>query len=301
MVGISKTGLDNINRSPAHYHALHLDPRRPPPKKRAGQLEGTLAHCAILEPHLFGQRYVVVPSNAPRRPTAAQWAAAKSNSDSVQAKNWWRDFDTLNQGKTIITGKQYDVAMRQADSVRQLHDVDDALKRGQAEVSAMWIDPETGAVCRCRPDWVARYGPRKVVLLDVKTYADASAWEFRKQIARKRYHVQDAFYSDGYQAASGDEVMGFVFVAVESEYPYAASALMLDDRSRAQGRVDYRRNLDTYAECKRTGIWPSYGQEVQLIDLPSWAMDKPAQEVEVDVEDVFDDETFDQQRDTGQD
>ena len=62
------------------------------------------------------------------------------------------------------------------------------------------------------------------------------------------------------------------YEAVESEYPYAASALMLDDRSRAQGKTDYRRNLDTYAECLLRGTWPSYSQEVQLIDLPAWAM-----------------------------
>jgi len=272
MVGISKTGLDNINRSPAHYYALHRDPLRPTPKDRAGQLEGTLAHCAILEPHVFGQRYVVIPSNAPRRPTEAQWNAAKPSPDSVNAMAWWRDFNSLNQGKTVITGHQYEVAMRQADSVHRLHDIHDALTRGMPEVSAMWVDPQTGVLCRCRPDWVARYGPRAVVLLDVKTYADASAHEFRRQVARKRYHVQDAFYSDGYQAASGDAVMGFVFVAVESEYPYAASALMLDDRSRAQGKTDYRRNLDTYAECLLRGTWPSYSQEVQLIDLPAWAM-----------------------------
>ena len=135
----------------------------------------------------------------------------------------------------------------------------------------MWIDALTGEPCRCRPDCVADYGARRVVLLDVKTCGDASANEFRRQVARKRYHVQAAYYSDGYAFAAGVEVMGFVFVAVESEWPYAASALMLDPRSLEQGRAEYRRNLDTYAACRRKGEWPGYGDAVQLIELPGWA------------------------------
>lgn len=271
MPGISKTGLDAIDRSPAHFFGQHIDPTRPPAKDRAGQLEGTLAHCAVLEPHEFGKRYVVVPSDAPRRPTEAQWNAKKPSEDSVASMAWWREFNSRNANREIITAAHYDTAMRQADSIRRLPEIAEALERGQPEVTALWVDPATDEPCRCRPDWVSDYGPRRVILLDVKTYSHASADDFRRQVARKRYHVQDAFYSDGYAAAAGVDVMGFVFVAVETEWPFAANALMLDDRSREQGRTDYRRNLNTYAECRRNGMWPGYGDRVQLIDLPSWA------------------------------
>lgn len=275
MPGISKTGLDCIERSPAHYYAWHLDPHRPEPKARAGQLEGNLAHCAILEPMEFSKRYVVVPPDAPRRPSDAQWNAKKPSPDSVAAMEWWTAFGAEHHGKTVITAAQYECAMRQAESARQLHEVVEVLDRAQTEVSAVWIDPISGELCRCRPDCVAEFGGRRVVLLDVKTCGDASASEFRRHVARKRYHVQDAFYSDGYAMAAGMEVMGFVFIAIESEWPYQAAALMLDDDSREQGRTEYRRNLNTYAECRRTGVWPGYGHEVQIIELPSWAFSQP--------------------------
>ena len=68
------------------------------------------------------------------------------------------------------------------------------------------------------------------------------------------------------------EAEDFVFVAVESEWPYAACAVMLDDEGKAQGRRDYRRNLNTYAECRKSGIWPGYSKSIEIVNLPTWAL-----------------------------
>ncbi|AMM26529.1 exonuclease VIII [Variovorax sp. PAMC 28711] len=253
--GISKTGLDDIARSPAIYHALHLDPARPARETKSGQLEGSLAHCAVLEPAAFADRYIVGP--ALNRNTKA-----------------WKEFVEANPSHIAIQPDQYDQAMRQADSVRKLPEVRQALDRGHAEASAFWIDEATGELCRCRPDWTHTASESGVILCDLKTCGDASPAEFARQIARKRYQVQDAFYSDGYAAASGSEVLAFVFIAVESTWPYASCALMLDDASRAVGRAAYRRNLTTYAECRRTDTWPGYSSAIELVSLPAWALNQ---------------------------
>lgn len=269
--GISKTGLDHIARSPAIFHALHLDPRRPPEKERSGQLEGQLAHCAILEPGKFDKRYAVLPADAPRRPTDAQWNAKKPSPESVAAMEWWTAWNEQAAGRVIITHEQRETALRQGESVRRLPDVAEALASGAPEQSAYWIDPDTGVLCRCRPDWVHPAGDAGVILLDVKTCGDASPDEFARQIARKRYHVQDAFYSDGYARAAGVDVLAFIFVAVESEYPFAASAVMLDEPSRDAGRFAYRRDLDVYARCVATGEWPGFSTAIERVSLPAWA------------------------------
>ena len=251
---VSKSGLDEIARSPAHYFARRLDPMRPAPREKAGQLEGTLAHCATLEPDEFLRRYRV-SSNVNRNTKV------------------WKEFaeKALGDGLEPIQLSQYEAAMRQAESVRALPEVKDALSAGHAEISACWLDEETGVLCRCRPDWTSPAGSDGCVLMDLKTYGDASKAEFVRQIARKHYAAQAGFYTDGFGIASGLMVHGFVFVAVETEWPHAAACYMLDHDSLEAGRRWYRRHLATYAQCLRTGIWPGYSPRIELLTLPRWA------------------------------
>jgi hypothetical protein len=250
---ISKSGLDSIALAPAIYYARHLDPQRPPARERAGQLEGALAHCAILEPKEFESRYVIGPS--------------VNRNTKV-----WKEFVEANAGRIAIQHDQFETAIRQARSAQQLTDMGDVLASGWAEVSAFWTDDESGAECRCRPDFVHPVRDDAVLLVDVKTYSVASSGEFRRQVARKRYDVQAAYYSDGYEKASGKTVLGFIFLAVETEWPYAANAFMLDEQSLEAGRTKYRANLRTYAECTHTGKWPGYSTGIDVIRLPQWAL-----------------------------
>lgn len=250
--GISNSGLRDMAQSPAHFYALHLDPRRPEPTEKAGQLEGTLAHCAILEPAEFDSRYVVGP-------------------DVSRATKEWKAFEA-SESRQAIKPQQRDVALSQALSVRSLPDVERLLSKGRPEVSAFWRDKETSELCRCRPDWVHPVGDHGVILVDVKTYSDASPREFSRQVARKGYHGQAAWYSDGFEKASGKQVLGFVFVAVETAWPYASSAVMLDDEGIAKGRADNRALLARYAQCRASGIWPGYSTGIELISLPQWAL-----------------------------
>jgi hypothetical protein len=276
--GISCSGLHDFVRSPLHYYALHRDPARPPREDKAGQLEGTLAHCAILEPGEFHRRYAVLPADAPRRPTEAQWNAKNPSPQSVEAMEWWRRWSDRSAGVVTISAEQNSVALRQAASVNALPEVAALLSRGHAEVSAFWIDDATGEPCRCRPDWVHPIDDKRVILMDVKTCGDASPADFLRQIARKGYHRQAPWYSDGYAVSAGVEVAAFVFAAVESAWPYAACAVMLDDDSLQQGRRENRALLDRYAECNRTNTWPGYSAAIELVSLPAWAISKEKSE-----------------------
>lgn len=244
--GVSHTGLTDFAQSPFHFFARHLDPNRPARETKAGQLEGSLTHCAALEPEHFDARYPVGP--ALNRNTKA-----------------WKEFAEQHPGRDCIQPDQRTAAFAQAKSVRAK--LGGLMDTGRAEVSAFWIDPITGELCRCRPDWVHPIGDG-VILVDLKTYSDASPREFARQVLRKGYHRQAAHYTDGFSIASGLPVVGFVFAAVETTWPYAASAVMLDDDYLQAGRLLNRDLLNRYSECRAANHWPAYGDSIEEIEMP---------------------------------
>lgn len=250
---LGSSGLKKLARTPQHFYGAALDPNRPPNDPTPAMKAGTLAHCALLEPASLPERYVVRP----------EWLDGRTK----EGKAW---LAAVPQGVEAVTAEQMLTAQRQAAAVRALPEIAAFLARGRAEVSAFWVDEESGVHCKCRPDWVhsTEVGD---VLLDLKTTQDASPEAFAKSIARLGYHLQDAHYRDGWEQATGRTVLGLVFVVVEADYPHAAAAYVLDDASVAKARTEIRGLLDVYATCSTSGQWPGYPNTIQPISLPAWA------------------------------
>lgn len=253
ILAMSAGGLKRMHQSPAHFYGMQLDPNRPSGEPTPAMKNGTLVHCALFEPASLSERYVVKPEGFDGRTKEGKaWVAA------------------VPQGVEIADAVQMAAALAQAASIRRLPDVAALMVNGQPEVSAFWIDELTGELCKCRPDWVSPAGDG-VILVDGKTCQDASAQGFSRSIWNFDYHLQAAWYSDGYERATRQKVLGFVFAAVESAWPHAAAAYILDDDVLDRARTENRRLLDLYAECKRTNTWPGYPAEIQSISLPKWA------------------------------
>lgn len=146
---------------------------------------------------------------------------------------------------------------------------------GRSEHSVYWEDPESGELCRCRPDrW-----RNDNILIDLKSTDDASPEGFARSIADWRYHVQDPFYCDGVEAATGKRPKAFVFVVVEKQAPHAVGVYTLSEESVALGRAQYKAELARYAECRKSGQWPGYSDRVQSINLPAYYFSRHAEKL----------------------
>ena len=274
---LSNSMLVDLANTPAHCYALHLDPARPPREHRPWMLTGPLAHCAVLEPDAIASRYVVVPEDAPRRPSATQWKAKNPSPESVAAMAWWTAFDARCVGREIVTAEQRAAACGQLEAVARVPELAELLSSGVAEVSAFWIDKATGLTCRARPDWLHYTGPKRVRVLDLKTISDLSMDAVERAIGARAYHRQAAHYSNGL-AANGIEVEEFVFGFVSSAYPFLAAAVVLDTDSMDQAQDEVSELLELYARCQRTNTWPAFAG-YQLSGLPAYK--RRSAEVEV--------------------
>ncbi len=275
--GISKSGLDLIDRSPAHYQAHKQHPKPSTPAMAIG----TALHCLVLEPDKFDKEFVKFPDDAPKRPTVAQFNAKKSSIETLKAIDFWENFAIKNEGKTVITGYKsgddkfwkpgdWGTIHRMRDAVMS-HSIASALLdygMGKAEQTVYWVDQETKKLCKCRPDFL---NETHNIAIDLKTTEDASYSEFARSVLKYRYHVQNAFYVDGLREA-GRPVDAFVFIAVEKQPPYAVGVYVLDSEARRVGKIQYRENLYTFAQCMERNEWPAYPSELRDLELPKWGM-----------------------------
>ena len=252
---VSKSDLDRIARSPAHWKYGERE-------ETAAMRIGSAVHCAVLEPERFATDYAVAP------PTSLCDKRTKAGKEQFAA------FEEENAGKTVLTFEEGTLCAHLAASVRAHPRAAALLSAGQPEVSAFWNDPEFNVRCRARYDWLTPDG----LALDLKTTQDASAGAFAKSCANFRYHVQSAWYQDGYLQATGDLPLGFVFIAVEKTPPYAVALYELDGEAVDYGRALARRDLARYVTARELDVWPAYPDTIQPLSLPRWALNASIEE-----------------------
>lgn len=276
--GISKSGLDLIEISPLHYWDRYLRPRTE--EELAAQEEqkkhykiGTAIHTAILEPDTFHDRYIVLPEDAPKRPTKAQYKAKKPSDETLYAIGWWETMDATlaEKGAEILTKEELEICSAVAGSTQASRIGKRVFSEpGVAEVSVYWEDPETGVLCKCRPDWLLT--PHSTpAILDVKSTKSAHPEEFARSAFNYNYHVAAAWYLDGYELATGERPDSFMFLAIEKVSPWACAWYFADEGMIEAGRRQYRKALNTYADCLQKNGWPGYSDKLLGLSLPRWA------------------------------
>ena len=248
----SKTALDKINRSPAHY----LEWLANPPEQTPAMAFGSALHCAVLTPELYKDQYVLAPE-VDRRSKAGKAA--------------YEEFAATCEGKSIITAAIAGQVERVANAVFSHPLASQMLSNGEAEQSFFWTDPKTGLDCKARPDYQRHDG----ITIDLKTCADATFKEFQRSVYNYRYHVQGAFFMDGIFQATGKPCSDFVLIAVEKEPPFGIEIYRLDDLAIDTGRVAYCDNLTTVKEWQEhpeayKTVYKNSASPIEM-PLPPWS------------------------------
>lgn len=227
------------------------DNGRPP--KRVFDL-GHAAHCKVLG---VGAEVVEVKADDWRT------KAAQEARDAAYA-----------EGKTPLLSKDVAVVDAMAAVIRD-HPVASALfdhaRGGKPEQSFFWRDGFHEVWRRARLDWLPDLtASGRLVLADYKTAACAEPGKFARSVFDLGYHLSAAWYIDAVKTLGVAEDIAFLFVAQEKTAPYPVTVCQLDFDALRIGRILSQRALGTFAECQRTGHWPGYSEQVELISPPPW-------------------------------
>jgi hypothetical protein len=180
-----------------------------------------------------------------------------------------------------LLAAQFDVLEEMAEAIAA-HPIAKALfkpDQGVAEASMFWPDEQTGIIRRSRLDWLPTSTDRRLIIADYKTSKSADPEQFAKDAMNYGYHQQADWYRDGVIALGLSADPAFVFVVQEKTPPYLVSVIELDVIALRIGRLLNRRALTRYAECVRTGRWPGYVDDVELVSLPGWYENKWTEEI----------------------
>jgi hypothetical protein len=175
-------------------------------------------------------------------------------------------------GQAPVLAKDFATVEAMADQLR-LHPIAVRLlqpERGQPEQALFWIDGDVWR--RALLDWLPE-PPKsgRLIVADYKTTADASPRAFARSVANFGYHQQAAWYLDGIHAVCGVSQAAFVFIAQEKSPPYLVNVVELDGPTLLVGQQRNRRAIELFRECRDSGVWPGYGDDVGVVGLPRWA------------------------------
>ena len=224
---ISKSRLDQINKSILHY--------KEPPNYSTSSLEfGSALHDLVLQPDLFEKEYILQPFEI-----------------KIRRGKDWEAFQAENETKTILKQSDWERLHSIRDRIMNHPLCKRMLIGGEAEESYFTkygnitdSEPSLSNIeLRCRTDYI-----NKGIIFDLKTTVSAHPDSFRNSITKYRYNVQAAFYMDILNAVDKEnDYDSFVFIAVETNPPYAIGVYSLNEEAIDWGRADYIEDLKKLA------------------------------------------------------
>ena len=260
--GISRSNLDKIRVSPKRYYYDNFI--QPDLEKSDPLLIGNMVHTAVLEPAYLNDRFEsdkdIIEEIEKTRPEIKNPVSTKEYKQ--------RKEEVEEQGKYFLKDEVFQMAKTMVKSVFEHERLRHILKNGLAERCVYAIDPDTGILMRCKPDYMLM---EDGINFDLKTTRDASELEFSKAIWNHRYFVQAAYYNYICTLACKKEFNTFLFGCLEKIPPYDIAVFYAMSEVIAHGEYVMREDLNKYAKCVDENIWPGYSRKIRPINMPKWA------------------------------
>lgn len=250
---VSVSELKSFIDSPHSYHKRYILGIREETKIAAFTF-GSLAHCLILEPEKFDSEYFVTEVRKDAR-TAA-----------------YKEVFEIAAGRECISPADLERATECAQSARETWQREIGPEHFVPELSYFYEGHKgfLGQKVKARFDaWL----PESESILDVKTMNKLPTYdEVVRAVMNFKYDLQIAWYMDIHKCVTGRLPKRFVFLFVQSEFPYGCAVFSVGPDVIQYGRDRYRKYLRELLEAKASGNFPRMRpQHKTVIHLPAWA------------------------------
>ena len=212
---------------------------------------GSALHSLVLEPDNFDNEFLVTNLDA-RTKTFKELVV--NNSDKTVLKQ--PDFENVKLMRHSIMNNPVAAKLLNFD--------------GEAEASYFWKDKPTGIKCKARLDKLIPDYKGKIVIVDLKTTADASPHGFEKSMANFGYHRQAAWYSHAVANNMGKSPALYIIIACEKTPPYDNACYIISREAIKTGWTECRQAIDIYKRCLNTDSWSGYPEGLTELHLPKW-------------------------------
>ena len=226
---LNQSGAKELLKSPAHYQAYLARTREESKALRVG----TAVHKLALEGlDAYNATHAIAPEVDKR----------------------------TKEGKAILTAEEGALVDAVANSAaRCMKDNGIVLSKTEVMFTAFIGD----TLVKCAIDGISDDG----YIYDLKTCEDASAHGFLQAVRKYKYALQAYFYRHAVESAYKCRVLGFRFIAVEKEPPYAHAVYELGPELMTGAAFDFEKALALYKDCTASGHWPAYPQQITTIDI----------------------------------
>jgi hypothetical protein len=210
---------------------------------------GSAVHTYLLEKDKFGEQYTVME---------------KIDRRTKDGKEAYANLLAMSAGKQLISSETFEQLVSIEKSLSKDTEALALLSNGLVEQSIYWNDPDTGVLCKVRPDII-----HSNMVIDLKTTSDGSYRAFQLSAFKYGYDIQMAMIHEAFKHGLNKEMKDFVFVAIEKESPHAIACYPVDESFIDEAILDFKALLRKYKECLNKNEWPSY--EKRMLTRPGFA------------------------------
>jgi hypothetical protein len=249
---ISQSDLKLILKSPLHY--IHRDKLHG--EETAAMKLGSAFHAAVLEPQKFKEDYLQLPSTMPN--------GEPINRRRKADKEYLAQIALENPSKIALTEDEMDALTGMLNAIVEHPVANSLFQGGVAEQVKFWTDEDYS--CKGKCDYFHPKHPMfgKAVLVELKTALDASPEGFSREVLKRGYDFQAAWYKRGFGADR------FISVVVEKAFPYAIGVYDMEEyiphgERKIALAFDKLRELDN-----NDGVSHGYTHTIETLQVPSW-------------------------------